>query len=386
MPSYHSLLGIIGFGSLAIAASYAVLALVAVLVWQSRIVTKHSLPLPPVTILKPLCGAEPGLYHNLRSFCQQDYPEFQIVFGVRDLADPALLVVERLAAEFPCISIDIVVNPEQHGSNRKVSSLINMLARARYDVLAMADSDVFAEPDYLATVTAPLTDRNVGLVTCIYRDAPTQRIWSRLGAMYINEWYMPSVLVAWLFGHRAYASGQTLCLRRDTLALIGGLAATANHLADDYQLGELVRGCGLRIVLSPYVLKAEHHEPNVDSLVRHELRWMRTIRMLRPRSFCFIFLTFSLPLAIVGIALSAADRPVSTAAWGLFVATLLARLALHLVHRLGGDRAVLSDFWLLPARDLLLTWVWSQSFFASRITWSGGEFDVAADGTMRTPS
>jgi ceramide glucosyltransferase len=386
MPSYHSLLGIIGFGSLAIAASYAVLALVAVLVWQSRRVTKHSLPLPPVTILKPLCGAEPGLYHNLRSFCQQDYPEFQIVFGVRDLADPALLVVERLAAEFPCMSIDIVVNPEQHGSNRKVSSLINMLARARYDVLAMADSDVFVEPDYLATVTAPLMDRNVGLVTCIYRDAPTQRIWSRLGAMYINEWYMPSVLVAWLFGHRAYASGQTLCLRRDTLALIGGLAATANHLAEDYQLGELVRGCGLRIVLSPYVLKAEHHEPNVDSLVRHELRWMRTIRMLRPRSFCFIFLTFSLPLAIVGIALSAADRPVSTAAWGLFVATLLARLALHFVHRLAGDRAVLSDLWLLPARDLLLSWVWSQSFFASRITWSGGEFDVAADGTMRTPS
>jgi ceramide glucosyltransferase len=386
MPANHPLLGIIGLASLAIAASYAVVALVAVLVWNLRRVTKHSLPLPPVTILKPLCGAEPGLYHNLRSFCQQDYPEFQIVFGVRDLADPALSVVERLVAEFPLISIDVVVNPEQHGSNRKVSSLINMLARARHDVLAMADSDVLVEPDYLATVTAPLMDRNVGLVTCIYRDVPTQRIWSRLGAMYINEWYMPSVLVAWLFGHRAYASGQTLCLRRDTLLLIGGLGATANHLADDYQLGELVRGCGRRIVLSPYVLKAEHHEPDAGSLVRHELRWMRTIRMLRPRSFCFIFFTFSLPLAILGVALSAANRPVATAAWGLFVATLIARLALHFLHRLRGDRPVLSDFWLLPVRDLLICWVWSQSFFRSRITWSGGEFDVAADGTMRTPT
>src|SRR5450755_4786992 len=150
MPSNHPLLGIIGFASLAIAASYAVLALVAVFVWNLRRARKHSLPLPPVTILKPLCGAEPGLYHNLRSFCQQDYPQYQIVFGVRDLADPALLVVERLVAEFPLISIDVVVNPEQHGSNRKVSNLINMLARARHDVLAMADSDVFVEPDYLA--------------------------------------------------------------------------------------------------------------------------------------------------------------------------------------------------------------------------------------------
>lgn len=385
MPSNHPLLGIIGFASLAIAASYAVLALVAVLVWNLRRVTKHSLPLPPVTILKPLCGADPGLYHNLRSFCQQDYPEIQIIFGVRDLADPALLVVERLVVEFPSIAIDVEVNQQQHGSNRKVSNLINMLARARHDVLVMADSDTAVKPDYLATVTAPLMDRDVGLVTCIYRDMPTRRIWSRLGAMYINEWYMPSVLVAWLFGHRAYASGQTLCLRRDTLVLIGGLAATANHLADDYQLGELVRGCGLRIVLSPYVLKAEHHEPNAGSLVRHELRWMRTIRALRPRSFCFIFLTFSLPLAMVGLVLSAGGRAVSTAVWGLFLATLIARLALHFVHRLRGDRPVLSDLWLLPARDLLISWVWSRSFVTSRITWSEGKFDVAADGTMRTP-
>ena len=164
-----------------------------------------------MTVLKPLRGFEPGPHKNLRSFCLQDYPEFQILFGVRDLSDPALAVVQRLVLEFPALSIEVVVDPQQHGSNRKVSSLINMLARARHDVLAMADSDAFVRPDYLTNVTAPLLDQKVGLVTCIYRGVPTQRIWSRLGAMYINEWYMPSVLVAWLFGHQGTSSGPDPC-------------------------------------------------------------------------------------------------------------------------------------------------------------------------------
>ena len=142
-----------------------------------------------------------------------------------------------------------------------------------------------SDRDYLATVTAPLLDSGVGLVTCMYRGMPTPRIWSRLGAMYINEWYMPSVLLAWLFGHQGYVSGQTICVRRDTLQAIGGLRAVVDHLADDYRLGELVRRLGLRIVLSPYVVKGEHHEPKAGSLIRHELRWMRTLRVLRPRSF-----------------------------------------------------------------------------------------------------
>ncbi|MGA2861228.1 MAG: bacteriohopanetetrol glucosamine biosynthesis glycosyltransferase HpnI [Steroidobacteraceae bacterium] len=383
MPLINPLIAIIGFASLGLAASYAVLALVAVVVWQIRRAPTNSRQLPPVTVLKPLCGAEPGLYENLRSFCKQDYPEFQIVFGVRDLADPALSVVERLLVEFPSLPIDVVVNPQQHGSNCKISNLINMIARARHDVLAMADSDACVGPDYLSTVTAPLLDHNVGLVTCLYRGVPTQHICSRLGAMYINEWYMPSVLVAWLFGYQGYASGQTLCLRRDTLQSIGGLQTMANHLAEDHRLGEMVRGSGLRIVLSPYVLKAEHHEPNLDSLTRHEVRWMRTIRVLRPRSFRMIFLSFSLPLAILGIMLAGVEPSLSTTAWALFGTTVIARLLVHFVHRLRGDRPLLSDLWLLPARDLLIWWVWCRSFFSSRVTWRGSEFEVDANGIMR---
>jgi ceramide glucosyltransferase len=386
MSEIHSLLSAVGLVALMVAAGYAVMALIAVLIWQSKEGTNTAGRLPPVTVLKPLCGAEPGLYENLRSFCLQDYPEFQIVFGVRDRDDPALAVVARLLAEFPALPIDVVVDPRQHGSNRKVSSLINMLGRARHDVLVMADSDAYVGPDYLKTVTAPLLDRKVGLVTCIYHGEPTPRIWSRLGAMYVNEWYMPSVLMARLFGHEGYTSGQTICMRRETLQGIGGLRAIADHLADDYQLGELVRRLGLRIVLSPYVLRAEHHEPTLDLLVRHEVRWMRTLRVLRPRSFRLIFFGFSLPLAVLGMLLCVAGSMPSMWAWILFQVTVFARLALHFSHRLRGERPLFSDFWLVPARDLLLCWVWWRTFFTSRITWRGGEFDVDAHGIMRSSS
>jgi ceramide glucosyltransferase len=381
MTAFQSLIGTIGVASLALAAAYALLALVAVLVWRRRPQPGASVRLPPVTILKPLCGAEPSLYENLRSFCRQDYPEFQIVFGVGEANDPALEVAARLRAEFPALAIDVVIDPQQHGHNRKISSLINMLQYARHDILVMADSDVLVGPDYLTNVTVPLLDKKVGLVTCLYHGEPTQSIWSRLGAMYVNEWYMPSVLLAWLFGHENYVSGQTLCLRRDTLQAIGGLIGITNHLADDYELGQLVTRLGLRIVLSSYSLKAEHHEPSLESLVRHELRWMRTLYVLKPFSFRFIFFTFSLPLAMLGLLLGAETFPTIT--WALFQLTLLARLALHFIHRFPGGRPLLADLWLLPVRDLLICWVWCRTFFTSRLTWRGSDFGVGPDGIMR---
>ena len=188
------------------------------------------------------------------------------------------------------------------------------------------------------------------------------------------------------FSSRKHVSGQTICLRRSTLEAVGGLQSVADDLADDYRLGELVSRLGLRIVLSPYVVRAEHHEPSWDSLARHELRWMRTIRALRPRSYCFLFLGFSLPLAIVGILLAAVQTSVSIAAWALFLVAVVARLVLHCVPWLRGDRPLLEDLWLVPARDLLLVWVWVRAFFISRISWRGIEFDVGARGVMRRSS
>jgi len=199
--------------------------------------------------------------------------------------------------------------------------------------------------------------------------------------MYINEWYFPSVMAAWLFGHQDYASGQTLCLWRTTLDAIGGLPAFADHLADDYQLGQLIRKQGLRIVLSSYEVQAQHHEPDFAALNRHEVRWNRTLHAVSPWSFRMIFLTFSVPMAALGLALLAGRGHVL--AWTLFWITVAARVALHLVQRLGRGRPLLADLLLVPIRDLLLFWHWGQSFFCRRVTWRGASFHVDAAGVMR---
>lgn len=375
---------IAGCISLGIAAGFALTELIAAFAWR-RFTARRARPegaQPGVTLLKPLCGDEPGLYEHLRSFCRQDYASYQIVFGTLDAEDPALAIVARLAAEFPELAIDVVANPQRHGHNNKSSNLINMMVKARHPVLLIADSDITVGPDYLAAVTAPLADAAVGLVTCLSYDLPTRGLWSRLGAMYINEWYFPSVMVAWLFGHQDYASGQTLCLRRSTLEAIGGLRAFADHLADDYQLGQLIRQQGLRIVLSSYEIQAQHHEPDLAALCRHELRWNRTLHAVSPWSFRFIFLTFTLPLAAVGLALMAASSW-HAFAWAAFILVACARLGLHVVQRLGRGRPLFEDLLLVPVRDLLLLWNWGQSFFCRRVTWRGASFHVDATGVMR---
>ena len=380
MPQSTALITYIGFACLFAAACYGTLAVIAVLVWQRRAQHDRVWPLPAVSVLKPLCGTEPGLYDNLRSFCRQDFKEFQLVFGVSDGNDAALEAVRRLRTEFPALPIEVVTDARQHGSNCKISNLINMIARARHDVLVMADSDAFVGPDYLSVVTAPLRDEAVGLVTTLYRAVPTRTVYSRLGAMYINEWYMPSVLVAWLFGYQGYVSGQTLCMRRDTLRAIGGLEAIANHLADDHQIGARVHALAKRVVLSAYMPSAVCHEPSLQSLMGHEVRWMRTLHVLRPRSFPFIFLSFTVPLALLGLALTHSSAPL---VWALFSVGLVTRLALHMTYRLPGKSAMMADLWLIPGRDLLLGWVWVKSLFTSRITWRGNTFDVDAEGVMR---
>jgi ceramide glucosyltransferase len=301
-----------------------------------------------------------------------------------DAVDPALLVVARLLQEFPNLDIDVVVNSELHGHNYKSSNLINMLTKARHPIVLISDSDVRVGPGYLAAVTAPLVDPGVGLVTCLSHDLPTPPVWSRIGAMYVNEWYFPSVILAWLFGHQGYASGQTLCFRRTTLDAIGGLGRIADHLADDYQLGQLIVAQGLRIVLSAYEIQAEHHEPTLIGMARHELRWMRTLHTVRPVSFRMIFLTFSLVLAATGLLLTGANgHPL---AWALFSATALARLGIHFARRLGGGRPLFEDVLLIPLRDLLTCWLWCQSFFSRRVRWRGQEFAVERTGLMRRVS
>src|SRR5580693_96544 len=314
-----------GIAVTASAAVYTVAAAIAVRVKLRSDYSVRPGEAPAVTILKPLCGDEHELYECLRSFCDQDYPKFQIVFGVADGADPAAEVVSRLQREFPKIDLKLVVDRRQHGSSRKVSNLMNMMPLAQHDLLVISDSDVRVPRDYLSRIVPPLLDPDVGIVTCPYQGTPRSGLWSLLGSMFINDWFIPSVRVAALSGSRAFAFGVTIALRRQVLASIGGLAAIANQLADDYRLGELTRARGLRTILSDVVVETCVDERSFGGLVRHELRWLRTIRAVRPIGYTLSFMTFSVPVACVGCAISHAAAPAVI----LLLVTAFGRLMLH---------------------------------------------------------
>lgn len=330
---------------------------------------------PAVTLLKPLCGAELETYDCLRSFCEQDYPEFQIVFGVSDPNDPAVAIVQRLQSEYPHRALQLVIERRLHGSNRKVSNLINMMAAAIHDHLIISDSDVRVETDYIDRVVAPLGDKRVGIVTCCYRGVPRQGVWSILGAMFINSWFMPSVRVAALLGIRSFAFGATIAIRREVLCSIGGFTAIADQLADDYRLGELTRRLGLSTVLSDVEVETIVAERSVGELVSHELRWRKTIRMLAPSGYRFSFLTMGLPVTALQLALTGGAAP----AVGIFLVTALSSTLLH--FRVGRDTSG-AKLLLIPVRDLLHFGLWGWSFATRRVQWRSDRYHVAPDGSV----
>jgi ceramide glucosyltransferase len=361
----------------AAAACYTLASWVAVLYMRRR-PAASSLPdrLPAVTILKPLCGAEPELYECLRSFCDQAYPSFQIVFGVRDRDDPAVDVVARLRAEFPAADLEIAIDRRQHGNSGKVSNLVNMMALARHDHLVLADSDIRVERDYLARVVRPLLDEKVGIVTCLYRGKPRAGFWSLLGSMFIDEWFMPSVCVAAMTGSRSFAFGATIAIRRQVLGCIGGFEAMVNQLADDYRIGELTRRLGLRTVLSEVVVETCVDERSLGDLLRHEVRWLRTIRAVRPAGYGFSFITFGLPVAALGTLLAGGARPAAI----LLGATALARILLHGTVR--GPNSALWHLVVLPLRDGLGLALWAWGFAGRSVHWRNDRYRVIGDGSV----
>ena len=367
-----------GIALAAAAAAYSVTAAVAVRVRLKAHIGAHPGKYPAVTILKPLCGDEHELFVCLRSFFDQDYPRFQIIFGVSDGDDPAAEVVARLRREFPHVDATLVVDRRQHGSSRKVSNLMNMLPLARHEYLVVSDSDVRVSRDYLSGIVPPLLDPEVGIVTCPYRGTPRRGVWSLLGSMFINEWFIPSVRVAALSGSRAFAFGVTIALRREVLASIGGLAAIANQLADDYRLGELTRARGLQTILSNVVVDTCVDERSFGDLVRHELRWLRTIRTVRPIGYTLSCITFSVPMALAGYAISRAAAP----ALILLLVAAFGRLMLHVRMRTPNEnlgRGLL----VLPLRDLLSLFLWGWAFATRRVQWRDARFYITRDGSVQ---
>ena len=364
-----------GLGLTACAMAYSVVAWLAVL---TRIRPTSPVPqkAPSVTLFKPLCGAEAETYDCLRSFCDQDYPEFEVIFGVTDLNDPVVAIVERLKQEFPQRPLQLVVDRRQHGSSRKVSNLVNMMPLAHHEFFVISDSDVRVGRDYLAKVVAPLLDAGVGIVTCPYRGIPRSGLWSLLGSQFINEWFMPSVRVAALSGSRSFAFGVTIAISRRALARIGGFMAIANQLADDYRLGELTRRLGFKTVLSDVVVDTNVVEGSFGDLVRHELRWLRTIRAVRPVGYCFSFITFGVPVAILGALLAGGAAP----AIAMLAVTAAVRILLHFKTR--NQDASLRQLFILPIRDLLSVALWSWSFVTRRVHWRNDHFLVNRDGSV----
>jgi ceramide glucosyltransferase len=282
-----------------------------------------------------------------------------------------------LQRDLPELDLQIAIDPTQHGSSSKVGNLINMMPLARYDYLIIADSDVRVAPDYLAKVVGPLLDPGVGIVTCPYRGRPRPGLWSLLGSLFINDWFMPSVYVAALFGSRSFAFGATIAIRRKALAGIGGFAALADQLPDDYRLGELTRRRGLRTVLSEVVVEICVEEGSMRELIRHELRWLRTIRTVRPVGYTFSFVSLGLAPAVLGSLLAAGAR----AALAMLAITAIARLMLHCSAR--HARSALKQLWVLPLNDLLVFALWCWGFATRRVQWRHARYRVARDGSAR---
>lgn len=371
---------------LAAALSGAALIYAVVANWRTRVFAKTA-PFegtfaPPVTLLKPLCGAEPQLYENLRSFFTLGYPEYQIVLGARDAADPACAVVERLRTEFPDRDVSFVVDPSVHGTNLKVSNLINMAGAARHDVLVIVDSDIHVPTNYLTQVVAPLVRPEVGAVTCLYSARPAiSTLASRLACLQINDWFLPSVLVARSTGHVNFCMGSTMALTRGALASIGGLWALRNILADDYTLGHALTERGYQIALSGCVVETVIGETNFAAVLQRELRWARTIRAVKPVAFAASCLTSTVSMSVLAALIMVLSGTNLSYALTLVVAGLSSRLMLHYDVR---RHLAVSEpaAWLVPLRDAMSFSVWAASFFSRDIIWRNRQLSVDRHGNL----
>jgi ceramide glucosyltransferase len=328
---------------------------------------------PGITVLRPLYRDEPLLEDALLSACRQNYPRFQVVFGVQDPADPALAVVERVRAQLPGCDISLVRDNTADGANRKVANLVNMLPAAKYDVLVIADSDIHADPGYLRAIAAELAVPGTGLVTTLYTGLPANRsLPAALAASGITHLFLPGAALARHLG-RQDCLGATMALRRETLTEIGGLRALLSELADDNVLGRLVSAHGYRVGLAATIPATTVPEQTFDDVLRHELRWARTIRSLSPAAFAFSAVQYPLAWATLALLLSGG------AGWAL--AVLLATWAVRTAVAWGTDREVVrrqhqrwragADPFLLPLRDLISVGVWLAAFAGNRVEWRG---------------
>jgi len=360
-------------GIVSIAALYQLLALIAAVVHHRRRTGGGAGPRPAgISILKPVYGRDPGFYAAIRSHAIQQYPEFEILFGVHSLDDPASEDIQRLIAEFPALPIQLIVCPSRT-PNRKAGILADLANEARYPLLIVNDSDITVPAGYFQDVTAPLCDPTIGLVTCLYR-AEAHTWPSRFEALAVATDFAPSTLVAPWFGVSEFGLGSTLAFRKADLERIGGFQAIADYLADDYQLGRKLHSIGLRNVISHVVVITRLSAESWKSAWAHQLRWARTIRLSRGGGYGGLPVTFATLWALL-----AAVFGLWPAATGLMAIRFAMALCGGLVLR---DTDVWKYWYVIPVRDLWGVAVWAVALFGNTVEWRGRRLRLDREGKI----
>jgi ceramide glucosyltransferase len=334
---------------------------------------------PPISILKPLCGLDTGAYAKLASFCQQQYPTYQIIFGVRESNDPAIAVVKQIITDFPQVDIRLVVDDNVIGNNLKVSNLVNIAPFVRHEFLLISDSDIRVGPNYLQRIIQPMQDERIGLVTCLYRSQATNPI-AAFEALSISTDFHASVLVARQLGWMKFAMGSSILMRRSVLKAIGGFEAIADHLADDFMLGNLTAKQGFKVTLSDYAVDHTLETATLIDLVEHQTRWNRCTRASNFSGYLGLFFSHGVALSLAVLALSQG----ALWAWGVLGLVVAARLfmAWAVGVRCLKDPVATQLLWLVPIRDLLSFGLWVYGLIGDRIVWRGQEFRLLWGGKL----
>jgi ceramide glucosyltransferase len=334
----------------------------------------------PVTLLKPLYGAEPQLVENLASFLDQDHAgPIQMLLGVQRADDEAVPAVRALQALYPRARIDLVIDDRRHGSNGKISNLINMMPHAVHDLLVLSDSDMAVERDYVTRLILALEVPDIGAASCVYRGRGDAGFWSRLGAAGLSWQFLPGAVFGTSLKLARPCMGSTIALRRATLDRIGGFTAFADKLADDYAIGEAVDALGLKVAVPPMLVVHGSAEQSFGELWRHELRWGATVRDVVPVAYAMGVIGIPFPLALLGMLIHPA--------YGAFIA--LAALAIRLNLAVTADRiagARTAPLWWLPMRDCLTLSVFIVSLFVRRVDWRGTALNMGSDGRVAVHS
>jgi ceramide glucosyltransferase len=355
------------------AAAYYLLALFAAVLHLLNREAQAS-TLPPISILKPIHGHDSEFYQAIRSHAVQDYPEFEMLFGMRTRDAGAAADIERLAAEFPNRGIRLVC-VDREANNGKVGVLAELAKLARNPILLVNDSDIFVEPGYLRRVVAPLENAHVGVVTCLYR-ARAESGPSRWEAIGLETEFVPSVLVARLLGQSQFALGSTMVFRAEQIRQIGGFGAVEEYIADDYQLGARVAALGYSVALAKTVVETDLGGQTWGAVWRHQLRWARTIRVSRPGGYFGYVITHATLWALVALA---------SGSWIMAAAAIATRMSAGVLISAAvlGQRRILADFWLIPARDLWGFAVWLTGLFGDTVQWRDKTLRLSRDGKIR---